>query len=149
MTAKKTAPKTSTPRLKAANTPIPNETKADYVAWLLDPERSPRTQGAWAEQHGIHEVTVSRWRHDDYVLDLLKRASEMLEPLWARIMATLIKIATDPDHMQCVQAAREVGKLLKKYPSEKLDLTLVDRVAYVPQGALRDLSTKIEAARPN
>lgn len=140
------APKT--PRLKAANAPIPDETKAEYVAWLLDPDRYPRTQQAWAEKHGIHEVTVSRWRHDDYVLDLLKRASEMLEPVWARVLATLIKVATDSDHMQCVQAARELGKLLKKYPNEKLDLTLVDRVAYVPPGALKELSERIEA-RPN
>jgi hypothetical protein len=112
----------------------------DYVSWLLDPEKSPRTQQAWAEAHGITAVTVSRWKRDEYVLELLKHANDLIEPMWARALATLIKVATDPDHMSCVSAIRELGKLLGKYPSEKVDLNVVDRVAYVMPSALRDLS---------
>lgn len=121
----------------ANNAPVPDSTKTEYVAWLLDPDRSPRTQKEWAAEHGLHEVTVSRWRHDEYVIALLKRAADMLEPVWARVLATLVKIATDSDHIQAVQAARELGKLLGKYPSEKLTVETVTRVAYVDPGALR------------
>ncbi len=45
--------------------------------------------------------------------------------------------------MTAVAAIRELGKLLKKYPSEKLDITTVQRVAYVRPDALRILSAEL------
>lgn len=122
--------------------------KTEYVSWLLDPEKNPQTQHAWATAHGLTPETVSRWKRDPFVLELLRRANELLEPLWARALSTLVKVATDPEHMSCVAAIRELGKLLQKYPSEKHDITVVDRVAYVQPGALREMSAQLEA-RPH
>lgn len=133
---------------KARATSVKNEDysalKVDYVSWLLDPEKSPKTQQAWAIAHNLTPETVSRWKRDEFVLDLLKRANELLEPVWARVLATLVKIATDPDHINCVSAIKELGKLMKKYPNEKLEVNVVDRVAYVQPGALAAYSRQIE-----
>lgn len=121
--------------------------KTEYVAWLLDPDRSPTLQKDWARAHGLHEVTVSRWRHDDFVLALLKRSNEMLEPAWALAMANLIRIAhAQFDDMTAVQAIKELGKLLKKYPDTKVDVAHhIERIAYVTPGALRELSASLDA----
>lgn len=115
--------------------------KTEYVAWLLDPDRSPISQGAWAREHNIHPNTVTRWKSDDFVLGLLKRSAEMMEPVWARALANLTRIATQRlDDMVAVAAIKELGKLLKKYPNEKLDITTVNRVAYTQPDALALLS---------
>jgi len=120
--------------------------KVAYVTWLLDPVRDPKTQGQWAALHDLNQATVSLWKSDEFVLDLLKKANTLMEPVWARAMATLAVIATDPDHINCVAAIRELGKLLRKYPNEKLDVNVIEKVAYVQPGALAAYSRQIEAS---
>lgn len=93
------------------------------------------TQKDWAKDHGLHEVTVSEWKSDEFVVGLLRKANTMMEPVWAAALGTLARIATDENHPQVVQAIRELGKLLDKYPSEKVNVS-VDRVAYVEPDVL-------------
>lgn len=97
--------------------------KTTYVAWLLDTDRTPRTQAELAKQLGVDAATLSDWKRDEFVVGLLKRANEFVEPKWAEVLRTLFVIARDPDHINCVQAARELGKLLNKYPSAKIDVS--------------------------
>lgn len=118
--------------------------KTDYVSWLLDPQKHPKTQVQWAKEHDVAAETVSRWKNDPFVLELLKRANELLEPMWARALSSLVAIASDPDHINCVAAIKELGKLMGKYPSEKHSVTF-EKVAYVQPGALAALSAEIEA----
>lgn len=122
--------------------------KTAFVAWLLDTEREPRTQGELAKRLGVDPATLSDWKRDEFVVGLLRRANEFVEPKWAEVLRTLFIIARDPEHMQAVQAARELGKLLGKYPSDKVEVTTVERVAYVQPHALRDLAAD-RADRPN
>ncbi len=42
--------------------------KTKYVAWLLDPEKTPSKQQDWAAAHNLTPETVSRWKHDEFVL---------------------------------------------------------------------------------
>lgn len=123
--------------------------KTEYVSWLLDPHKDPKTQKQWAEAHNLAPETLSRWKQDEFVLGLLKRATELLEPMWARALSSLVAIASDPDHISCVAAIKELGKLMNKYPSEKHTVSF-DKVAYVQPGALAALSAAIETQeRPN
>lgn len=97
--------------------------KVAYVGYLLDPDQHKGTQRDWAARHGVDEATLSRWKQDDFVLDLLKRATSLMEPVWAQALAALASIAVDRTHDHCVAAVRELGKLMKKYPSEKLEVS--------------------------
>lgn len=36
----------------------------EYLEWFIDPERFPRTQKDWCDQHEVDESTVRRWRKD-------------------------------------------------------------------------------------
>lgn len=110
--------------------------KTAYVAWLLDTDRTPRTQVELAKQLGVDAATLSDWKRDEFVVGLLKRANEFVEPKWAEVLRTLFLIARDPDHIACVQAARELGKLLNKYPTAKIEhsgkVETIERVEIVP-----------------
>jgi hypothetical protein len=100
-------------------------TKTAFVTHLLDPNPNKPSQREWAREYGIDPTTLSDWKSGDpFVLELLKNATAMYEPIWAQALATLASIATDRDHISCVQAIRELGKLMKKYPSEKVDVGL-------------------------
>lgn len=118
--------------------------KDAFVAWLVSAHKEPRTQTELAGVLGVDIATLSDWKHDDYVIAGLKRAESRREAGWAKAFANLERIATQTqDNTAAVSAIREMGKLLGKYPSEKVDVSVTDRAAYVPVTALADLSTKL------
>lgn len=113
--------------------------KDAFVAWLVSAHKEPRTQTELAGVLGVDIATLSDWKHDDYVIAGLKRAESRREAGWAKAFANLERIATQTqDNGAAVAAIREMGKLLSKYPAEKVDHTVTERVAYVNPGALRD-----------
>lgn len=120
-----------------------------YAIWLSMPNPEPKTKTAWAEQHEVSRDTLWEWEHLDSFVAKLDELERRAEAAWARARANLERIACQTqDNAAAVAAIRELGKLLKKYPNEKLDLTLVDRVAYTHAASLRDLSEALDA-RPN
>ena len=141
------------PEKKAAPTHAKNRdmtaAKVAFVEWLVAVHPEHPTQTALAEHLGVDAATLSDWKRDPLVVRLLKEWEDAREAGWARIYANLERIATQRQDMAAaVSAAREVGKLLKKYPSEKHELTVVDRVAYVQPGALREAAV-VALERPN
>lgn len=51
---------------------------SEFIDWLVDPERSPRTQKEWAVLHGVNPDSVTRWkRHPDFVREWEGRAREL------------------------------------------------------------------------
>lgn len=113
--------------------------KLAFVDWLVAAHKEPRTQTELAGVLGVDIATLSDWKHDDYVIAGLKRAETRREAGWARAFANLERIACQTqDNAAAVSAIKEMGKLLSKYPAEKVDHTVTERVAYVNPGALRD-----------
>lgn len=49
--------------------------KREFIAWLATPplERNINTQKAFAEKLGVHEVTLSEWRHQPDVVAEVNR----------------------------------------------------------------------------
>jgi hypothetical protein len=51
---------------------------AEFIDWLVDPERVPRTQKEWAVLNGVNPDSVTRWkRHPDFVREWESRAREL------------------------------------------------------------------------
>ena len=52
---------------------------AKFLEWLLQgPERDPKHQYQWAEENGVHEDSVRRWKRDPrFVKEWDRRASEL------------------------------------------------------------------------
>ena len=52
---------------------------AKFLEWLLQgPERDPKHQYQWAEENGVHEDSVCRWKRDPrFVKEWDRRASEL------------------------------------------------------------------------
>lgn len=121
--------------------------KIAYVAWLLDIDPRKGSQQDWAKAHELHPSTVSEWKSDDFVLELLEKAENALRKQWTQVLRSLFLVAQDPEHPQMVAAAGLLAKVWGKIQPDKLQVS-VDRVAYVQPGALRDLSEQLEA-RPN
>lgn len=128
---------------------IPDSVKTAFVMWLVDPNRQG-TQGQWAAEHGLAQETVSRWKGEDpFVLGLMAQGEKLLAPFWTEAFANLVRIAVQrTDDYSAINAIREMGKILGKYPKEKVELSLVDRVAYVEPDALQKMG-EAALARPN
>jgi hypothetical protein len=51
---------------------------SEFIDWLVDPERSPRTQKEWAVLNGVNPDSVTRWkRHPDFIREWEARAREL------------------------------------------------------------------------
>lgn len=117
--------------------------KLAYAEWLVSYTKEPKTQSELAVVLGVDAATLSDWKRDAYVLELLKGFESRREADWARAWANLVRIACQTaDNASALGAIKELGKIMAKYPSEKVDLNVVDRVSYVQPGALRELSTR-------
>jgi hypothetical protein len=130
---------------------IPDSVKTEFVTWLLDPdpERSPRTAVAWAAEHGLSDDTLRNWQtNDEFVMGLLANAHRLIEPHWPLILRRLLAVAEYGEDYLVVTAAREIGRLLGKYPKEGLRIEVVNRTAYVPPDALKELSEGLYPPAP-
>lgn len=119
-------------------------TKTAFVEWLVARHKEPKTQTELAGLLGVDIATLSDWKHDEFVLAQLKKVEARREAGWAQAWANLERIACQTqDNASAIAAIKEMGKLMSKYPSEKIDHTIVERVAYVQPGALRELSRSL------
>lgn len=125
--------------------------KIAFATWLRTPLPEHRTQTALAEHLGVDNATLSDWKHDPLVLAELDKLDQRRQATWAQATARLERIGLYGKDAEAIQAIKELGKLWGKYPSEKHDVTVVDRVAYVQPGALREQAVALhpEVARPN
>lgn len=115
--------------------------KARFVGWLTSDRPEPRYQYELAKVLGVDAATLSDWRHDPYVIDLLQKVDERRAATWAQCRARLERVVLHGSDGDAIQAIRELGKLWGKYPVEKVTVS-VERVAYVQPGALRDLAVE-------
>ena len=117
--------------------------KAAFVEWLTSAYPEPPTQTLLAERMGVDAATLSDWKRDPYVVGLLEKVDERRVATWAQATARLVRIALRGKDSDAIQAVRELGKLWGRYPSEKHDVTVIDRVAYVQPGALREQALEL------
>jgi len=87
------------------------ENRERLLKWLLTPkqEREPKTQGALAEEMGVHPLTISHWKSEPEFLEMWN--AQYLRTISApetkmSIMEALLSIATDADDPKIVQAAK-------------------------------------------
>lgn len=111
--------------------------KTRFVAWLLGDKGGVSTQVELAKVLGVDNATLSDWKHDDFVLGLLRRANEMLEPMWAEALANLVRIATQKsDDYIAVRAISELAKILGKTAATRVEhsgqVDSTQRVEVVP-----------------
>ena len=119
----------------------------EYALWLVTPIKEPRTKTAWAAEHNIRRDLLWRWERSAWLRALIEQDRDRKEATWAALEAELERIATAGESdMARVAAIKEIGKLWKKYPSEKLEITAVQRVSYVDPGALRSLGATLAIA---
>lgn len=125
-----------------AKTPV--ATKVEFLEWYISRDPRKGTQAGWAKDHDLAAETISRWLHDDDEFDTLLKAVERgQEKRKAQVVETMFLRACDPEDPMGIQAATFLAKVFGWLKSEKLDVTVVDRVAYVEPGALRELSRSL------
>ena len=107
----------------------PLELKYEFAAFLLDPDPTKGTIADWGRAHGVTPQTLSDWKHDKEVVQVLQRWREMYEPVWAQSVAALASAATDRDHPQFVQSVRTLAELMAKFPDKKIGIDIRVSVA--------------------
>ena len=133
-------------RQRATSTSPREALKLDYAVWLIDPNPRKGTQQEWAKAHDVTRQTLWEWQSDSLVVEISQKAEALVERGWVHVLETQFRIATDLDHINCVQAATFLAKAFGRFKPDKVDIT-VDRVAYVEPGVLRDLAAA--QPRPN
>jgi hypothetical protein len=100
-------------------------TKLAYALWLVSRTKSPRTKTEFAEEHGVNRDTLYEWERSEWMAAFVDKDAESKKVMWAESWAELEWIAMQrSDIPSKVAAIREIGKLLGKYPNEKVDVRL-------------------------
>lgn len=126
----------------------PDGRQTAYITWYLSEYRNPRTKSEWAAAHDLNKDTITEWERSDWFVSAIDAHGEQAKAVWSEALASLRVVVNDPRHHQFVAAFDKLAKLLGKYPSDKVEVTTVERVAYVQPHALRDLAAD-RADRPN
>lgn len=113
--------------------------KADLVEWLITGKGS---QAAWALKNKRAAATVSRLLDDSEFKALWSAAERGQEQRRAYVVEQAYRIVSDPDHMHWPRAADYLAKVFGWYKANRLDVSVVDRVAYTDPTALRELALK-------
>lgn len=112
-------PKKATPALKDAKSH--DALRIEYAEWLIDPDRTG-TQEQWAEAHGVHFVTVSRWKKHPEVVGVLAAFRERLAGEFALAATNMLRLAKG-DGPQAVPAFRAIAEVMGMNAPQKLDVT--------------------------
>lgn len=126
---------------KGVKTPM--AVKVEYVEWLMSGAIGKK--GDWARAHQIAPETLSRMLDDEDVQALIAAVERGQERRFGMVIEKAYRIAADPDHMHWPAAANFLAKVHGKYKPDKIEATVVDRVAYVQPGTLREAAV---AAHP-
>ena len=111
--------------------------KLRFVEWLFAEQRIPSRQGDLAIELGVDPATLSDWKRDD---PLVAGALGKIEDRISAVDLAQFRIATDIKHPGSTQAATYLAKRFGMFKAEKVNVEVVDRVAYVDPGALRERS---------
>jgi hypothetical protein len=99
--------------------------KAEFAIWYFDPDHTG-SQKEWAKEHGIHPVTLTMWKNEEWFLEIGSRWKEHLEKRFDQVMFAAYKRATNTDDFnnQQISAARFIADMLGKTPPKKVDASL-------------------------
>lgn len=72
---------------------VPPALQAEFLSWLVNPDRQPTTQRQWAKDHDVHESTLGRWKRDPSFREMWERQlaelnidpgriQDVIESLW-------------------------------------------------------------------
>jgi hypothetical protein len=100
-----------------------------FIEWLCTPkrDRDPRDQVGFAEQHGIPEATLTRWKKERTFLDAWEQhyLSTVGSPERKQnLLDTLYKTGTDGDDPRHVAAASKYMELVDGLKPQRLDITV-------------------------
>jgi hypothetical protein len=113
--------------------------KLAYLAWFRSADKDPKSRKAWAEANGVSRMTLWEWEQADWFAEVVGKDTAEEKARWEFLKIELEWLATQRVDLGAkATAIREYGKLMGKYPSEKVDHTVVTRVAYTEPGALRE-----------
>lgn len=98
--------------------------KVEYVDWLFDPDPLKGSQAEWADAHGVHPVTVSKWRNgDEVVLGLIAEQEVSINRRWALILRRQEQIALTGRPSDATAAATFLAKAMGKFKAEKHEIS--------------------------
>jgi hypothetical protein len=111
-----------------------------FAAWLIDPERQPRTQREYAELHGHSESTVSEWRKAPDVLAVLQGWRDSYSRAFVRVMDAAFRKAIGGD----VSAMRFLADVLGMNSPTRIEQTIEElSVRYTKPDALREYAVGV------
>lgn len=88
---------------------IPDETKLEYLNWLLTPpgEREPSTKEAMAAQLGVHRGTLNNWEDSDEFMTQMRQLKSRWGARWhGDILGRLMSIVQGGSDAAAIQAAK-------------------------------------------
>lgn len=117
-----------------------DQARLEFAAWLIDPERQPRTQREYAELHGHSESTVSEWRKAPDVLAVLQGWRESYSRSFVRVMDAAFRKAIAGDN----GAMRFVADMLGMAAPTRIEQTIEElSVRYTKPDALREYAVGV------
>lgn len=117
-----------------------DQARAEFAAWLIDPERQPRTQREYAELHGHSESTVSEWRKAPDVLATLQGWRDSYGRSFVRVMDAAFQKAIRGD----VSAMRFIADVLGMNSPTRIEQTIEElSVRYTKPDALREYAVSV------
>lgn len=91
------------------------ELKEQFIEWLIDPANSKTPHMRWAEEHGVTERQLRRWKEDKKFREMVaERAAQYnVEPIRIQsVINALYKKATEGDVKAAEQYLRYVDRLM-------------------------------------
>jgi hypothetical protein len=118
------------------------EERMAFAAWLIDPDREPRTQTEYAELHGLSRSTLSEWRKSPDVVAILEGWRASYSKAFVRVMDAAFQKAIRGD----VSAMRFLADVLGMNSPQRIEQTIEElSVRYTKPEALRELATGVLA----
>jgi len=131
--------------------PISDWRKQRLIEWLctIGPDRQPKTQRLLAEEIGITEFYISKWKNDKEFLDEWERRYKRgigSPERKQQILDTLFKTATDQDDPKHVAAAAKYLDYVDDARPSKMEVTVTKEASKLTDDQLVLLiSEKAEA----
>ena len=100
------------------------ELQADFLDWLLSDIRVPSSQALWAEEHGVNEKTVGRWKRDERFRKAWDRAAAEKNVGTERVQDVIEVI-----YKAAVGGDIKAAEMYMRYVDRILPPTKVERVA--------------------
>lgn len=104
-------------------------TKLAYALWLVSRVKTPKTKTEWATEHDVSRDTLWEWERAPWMSEFIDKDTEAKKAALAEAYANLEWIATQrDDKAAAVSAIRELMKLNGRYPSEKHEVDIRNRM---------------------